>query len=285
TPFLTLLWVMIVKLFMAGDMYRNNVSPGVYPKWSKMHLRVWCIGRMEHMVLASLRAMYRSGPIMAFVLRHLGASAGKNLQCAYDAALSGPLDLISIGDDVAIQTGAYVQVARWSGQHLHVGPVRLESGCKIGMRAAIANNVTVGRGTWITPFTPILASVGSQEMWEGAPARLSGRCTELRRTARYCQYASPIWLLEALNIAMQIFISFWLIVLPPVAILCFASGLIPAADAELSGDYFRVTPLWEIVWHVSLYAFITTGLTLAVTALLECLFIRCTAASPGLYPS
>ena len=36
---------------------------------------------------------------------------------------------------------------------------------------------------------------------------------------------------------------------------------------------------------MSLYAFITTGLTLTVTAVLECLFIRCTAASPGLYPS
>ena len=222
---------------------------------------------------------------MAFVLRQLGASVGDNLQCAHDAHLSGPLDLISIDDNVAIQTGAYIQSTSWSGQSLHVGPVHLASGCKIGMRAAIANNVTVGRGSWITPFTPILASVGSHEMWEGAPARLSGRCTELKRTASYCQYASPIWLLEALNIAMQIFISFWLVVVPTAAILWFASGLIPAADAELSGDYFRVTPLWEILWHVSLYAFIATGLTLAVTSLLECLFIRCTAASPGLYPS
>ena len=182
---------------------------------------------------------------MAFVLRQLGASVGDNLQCAHDAHLSGPLDLISIDDDVAIQTGAYIQTTRWSGQYLHVGPVHLESGCKIGMRAAIANNVTVGRGSWITPFTPILASVGSHEMWEGAPARLSGRCTELKRTARACRYASPIWLLEALNIAMQIFISFWLIVVPTAAILWFASGLIPAADAELSGEYFRVTPLWR----------------------------------------
>ena len=115
------------------------------------------------------------------------------------------------------------------------------------MRAAIANDATVGPGSWITPFTPILASVGSHEMWEGAPARLSGRCTELGRTARYCRDASPIWLLEALNVAMQIFISIWLIVVPTAAILWFASGLIPAADAELSSDYFRVTPLWEIV--------------------------------------
>ena len=285
TPFAGLLWVMTIKFFMGGDIYKNNVTPGVYPKWSRMHLRIWCIGRLENMVLLTLRTLYRSAALMAFVLRQLGASVGDNVQCAHDAQLSGPLDLISIDDNVAIQTGAYIQATSWSGQSLHVGPVRLASGCKIGMRAAIANNVTVGPGSWITPFTPILASVGSHEMWEGAPARLSGRCTELRRTARYCQYASPIWLLEALNIAMQIFISFWLIVVPTAAILWFASGLIPAADAELSGDYFRVTPLWEILWHLSLYAFITTGLTLTVTALLECLFIRCTAASPGLYPS
>ncbi len=285
TPFAGLLWVMTIKLFMGGDIYKNNVSPGVYPKWSKMHLRIWCIGRLDNMVLLTLRTLYRSAPLMAFVLRQLGASVGDNLQCAHDAHLSGPLDLISIGDDVAIQTGAYIQSMSWSGQSLHVGPVHLESGCKIGMRAAIANGVTVGRGSWITPFTPILASVGSHEMWEGAPARLIGRCTELKRTASYCQYASPIWLLEALNIAMQIFISSWLVVVPTAAILWFASGLIPAADAELSGDYFRATPLWEILWHVSLYAFIVTGLTRAVTALLECLFIRCTAASPGLYPS
>ena len=284
-PFASLLWVMMIKFFMGGDIYKNNVTPGVYPKWSRMHLRIWCIGRLESMVLLPLRAMYRSAPLMAFVLRQLGATVGNNLQCAHDAYLSGPLDLISIEDDVAIQTGAYIQTTRWSGQYLHVGPVRLESGCKIGMRAAVANNVTVGRGTWITPFTPILSDVGSQEMWEGAPARLSGRCTELKRTANACQYAYPIWLLETLNILMQIFISFWLSVVPTAAILWFARGLIPAGEAELSGAYFRVTPLFEIVWHLTLYAFITTWVTIVVTSLLGCLFIRCTAASPGLYPS
>jgi non-ribosomal peptide synthetase-like protein len=284
-PFASLLWAMMIKLFMHGDIYKNNVSPGVYPKWSRMHLRIWCIGRLESIVLLTLRMMYRSAPLMAFMLRRLGASVGSNLQCAHDAELSGPLDLISIDDDVAIQTGAYIQTTRWSGPYLHVGRVHLESGCKIGMRAAIANNVTVGRGSWITPFTPLLANVGSQEMWEGAPARLGGRCTELKRTASACRYACPTWVLETLNILMQIFITFWLIVVPTAAILWFATGLIPAGDAELSGEYFKVTPLFEIVWHLTLYAFITTGATVVVTSVLGCLFMRCTRASPGLYPS
>ncbi len=284
-PFASLLWVMTIKFCMGGDIYKNNVTPGVYPKWSKMHLRIWCIERLENMVLLSLGAMYRSAPLMAFVLRQLGATVGDNLQCAHDAYLSGPLDLISIEDDVAIQTGAYIQTTRWSGQDLHVGPVHLESGCKIGMRAAIANNVTVGRGAWITPFTPILSDVGPQEMWEGAPARLSGRCTELKRTANTCRYAYPIWLLETLNILMQVFIFFWLSVVPTAAIFWFARGFIPAGEAELSDAYFRVTPLVEIVWHLTLYAFIATWVSVVVTSLLGCLFIRWTAASPGLYPS
>jgi non-ribosomal peptide synthetase-like protein len=285
TPFAFLLWVMMIKFLTGGGIYSNNVSPGVYPKWSKMHLRIWCIGRLENIVLLTLRVMYRSAPLMAFVLRQLGARVGDNLQCAHDTLLSGPLDLICIDDDVAIQTGAYIQTTRWSGQYLHVGPVHLESGCKIGMRAAIADGVTVGRGSWITPFTPILSNVGSQEMWEGAPARLSGRCTELMRTANTCQYASPIWLLEIANIVMQIFICFWLVVVPTAAILWFARGLIPAGDASLSDEYFRAAPLFDIVWQLTVYALITTWVTVVVTSVLGCLFIRYTAASPGLYPS
>ncbi|MGA8975167.1 MAG: phosphopantetheine-binding protein, partial [Pseudolabrys sp.] len=284
-PLVSLPWVMMIKLFLGGDIYKNNVTPGVYPKWSKMHLRIWCIGRLENMVLVPLAAMYRSAPLRSFALRQLGATVGDNLQCAHDADLSGPLDLMSIEDDVAVQTGAYIQTTKWSGQHLHVGSVHLESGCKIGMRAAIANNVTVGRGTWVTPFTPILTNVGSQEMWEGAPARRSGRCTELKRTAIICQYAYPIWLLETLNFLMQIFLSFWLIVVPTAAIFWFSRALVPAGAAELSDEYFRVTPLFEIVWHLTLYAFIATWGAIVVTSLLGCLFIRWTAASPGLYPS
>src|SRR6202041_2860324 len=157
--------------------------------------------------------------------------------------------------------------------------------CKIGMRAAIGNNVTVGRSTWIPPLTSILANVGSQQIGEGSPARLSGRCTELKRTAIACRYTYPIWLLETLNVLMQIFLSFWLIVVPTAAIFWLARALVPAGEAELSGEYFRVTPLLEIVWHLTLYAFIATWVTIVVTSLLGCLFIRWTAVSPGLYPS
>ena len=283
-PFANLLWVMGIKLVIGGHIYRNGVTPGVYPKWSRMHLRVWCIGRLENSVLLPLAAV-RSAPLMAFALRQLGARVGKNLQCAHDAYLSGPLDLITIDDDVAIQTGAYIQTTSWSGQDLHVGPVHLESGCKIGMRAAVANNVTVGRGSWITPFTPILSDVGAHEMWEGAPARFVGSCTELKRTAKVCRYAYPIWLLETVNIVMQAFLSFCLLVVPAVTLTWLAIRLIPAGELELFSLHLMVTPLPEILWQVTLYAFITAWASIVLTSLLVCVFVRFTAVSPGLYPS
>jgi non-ribosomal peptide synthetase-like protein len=285
TPFAALLWVMIIKLFMSGSIYKNNVSSGIYPKWSRMHLRVWCIGRMENLVLVTLRFMYRSAPLMAFMLRQLGASVGSNLQCAGDAHLSGPLDLLFTGDDVTVQTGAYVQTTRWSAEGMHVGPVRLKSGCKIGMRAAISPNVTVGRGSWITPFTPILTDVGPQEMWEGAPARRVGRCIALRRTAKTCSYAASIPLLELGNVLMQIMVSFCLVVAPAAVILWLAVELLPAGNADFADEYFRAAPFFQIIGNLTLYAFITTWVTLLVTSLLGALFVRCTAAKPGLYPS
>ena len=85
-----------------------------------------------------------------------------------------------------------------------------ESGCKIGMRAGVANHVTVGRGSWITPLTPVLGDVGPEEIWEGAPARFVGRCTELKRTSSRCRYVLPFWLLETLNLLMQVVLEFCL---------------------------------------------------------------------------
>jgi len=86
---------------------------------------------------------------------------------------------------------------------------------------------------------------------------------------------------------MQVFLSFCLIAAPTAAILWFARDIVFADDADLAREYFSVTPLFESVWRVTLYTFIkkkTTWVAVVVTSVLSCLFIRWTAASPGLYP-
>ncbi|MGI9483831.1 MAG: AMP-binding protein [Hyphomicrobiales bacterium] len=284
-PFANIGWVFVVKLFMFGHISRNNLAPGVYPKWSKMHFRVWCIGRLENSVLIPARAMFRSAPLLAFVLRRLGASVGANLQCAPDAEFSGPLDLLLIGDDVAIQTGAYVHLSMWKGQELHIGPIELDSGCKIGLRAAVGPDAVVGSGTWITPFTPILHSVGPGEIWEGAPAKFVGRTVSLKRSADSFNHQKPDWIPETANIIMQILIEFWLVIFPTAVVTWVTVKFIPASETEIASQYFKVMPLSEIVWQMGLFAFITAWVSVVLVSVLGCLFLRFTAASPGLYSS
>ena len=284
-PFANLLWVMAIKLLMGGHLYNNKVMPGIYPKWSRMHLRVWCIGRLESSVISPLGMMFRSAPLMAYVLRRLGAKVGSNLQCAHDVEFSGPLDLLCVGDNIAIQTGAYIHTSKWLGQNLHIGPISLEDNCKIGMRAAIGPDVNIGHGAWINPFTPILKDVGEQEMWEGAPAHCSGHCVNLARTATTCHSRLPSWLSETFNIAMQVFLDFWLFVVPTAAVTWFAASFIPVTETSAASEYFKVTPLTDIIWDMSLYTFITTWAAVLLISILVCLFLRCTPAAPGIYSS
>ena len=50
-----------MKFSMSGGIYNNNVTPGVYPKWSKVHLRIR-FTRLESLVLFTVRTMYRTAP-------------------------------------------------------------------------------------------------------------------------------------------------------------------------------------------------------------------------------
>ena len=65
----------------------------------------------------------------------------------------------------------------------------------------------------------------------------------------------------------------------------FVRGFTFAGQTELSDAYFNATPLLEVVWRLALDAFVTTWVAIVVISLLQCFFIRFTAASPGIYPS
>jgi non-ribosomal peptide synthetase-like protein len=282
-PFANLLWALAVKRYLLGTVFRGRIASGVYPKWSRVHLRNWCLERLQGAVLGPIGVAFRSPPLLAFALRQLGAAVGRNTECAHEVSFSGPIELLEIEDDVTVQTGAYIQMSHWVGGDLHIGPIKLRHGCKIGMRACVANDVVVGRGSWVTPFTPVLGDVGPGEIWEGAPARLNGRCLKLNRTASHCRSVLPIWALEIFNLTQQSLLDFVLMVAPTATVTWLARGFFPVVGSETTGDYFMTTPLGEIAGNMSLYAFATTWVAIITSSLLACLFLRLTRASPGLY--
>ncbi|MGD8588262.1 MAG: non-ribosomal peptide synthetase, partial [Chromatiales bacterium] len=44
-PFVNLIWVMLLKFVTGGHPREYHIAPGIYPKWSRMHLRLWFVGR------------------------------------------------------------------------------------------------------------------------------------------------------------------------------------------------------------------------------------------------
>ena len=177
-PFVSLLWVMMIKFFLDGDIYKNNVPPGCVPQVEQDASANWCIGR-------------RLEPTFK---RPNGRAAPACRPCS-------PRELLQDRD-------ASRHRRQCDGRPRHVD-----------------------HSVYPHPHQRRLAgAIG------GTAARCSGRCTELKRTAITCQYASPTWLLETLNVLMQILLSLWLIVVPAAAISWFARALIPAGEAELSGE-------------------------------------------------
>ena len=237
---------------------------------------------MENFVLRPLSSMYRA-PLESFRVEGSSARSGTEPSVRPGCLLAGPLDLISFEDDVAIQPEPTFKQQVGSGQQLRVGPVHLQSGCKIGMRAAVANNVTVGQGSWITPFTPILTTWARRRFGKELPrdyrplhrVEAHGKHVPVRVSdlvTRDCQHPdAAIRLLLAQRG-------------PHRSYRVVRQQLHPYRGIDgLHG--FQRDVVVQILWPLTLDAFITTWVTLVVTSLLACLFIRFTASSPGLCPA
>ena len=275
-PFAHLAWCMCVRRAWTGFV----LTPGIYPKWSQMHLRVWCVGRLQASVLRPLSAQPRSSRLMGWALRGLGAQIGSEFQCASNAEFAGPLSLLTAGHRVSIQPRALISLSTWIGQELHVGPVRLGDRCTVGARAGVFGGVTLGNGTWVTPLTPVRRNTAPGSILDGAPARDVGRRISLRRLETWRRLREPSRIEMAAGYGLQVVLEGLLVVLPASVIGWLAAR---ASEAEGAADHFLRMPLLAALGHVGLTAFAVTSSTILVTSLLTAVFLRMTRFRPGLY--
>ena len=280
-PFAALAWVVLLGWGL-GRRWRE-VAPGVYPKWSWMHLRVWWRGRCQQLVLRPLSTSFRWPLVMAAVLRCLGAKVGGNLQAATDAEFSGPLCLLDLGSDVAIQTGACVSTSRWVGQSLHLGRVQVGDGCVLGMRAGVAAGASLGQGCVLTPLSSVAERVGQDEQVEGAAGELRSRTRRLKRPERV---AAPVRLSvsgELVRVGLQLAIELVLVVVPAACVAWATAGLSLRGGAA-EGVSLRTVPPGVLLAGLAAYAVVTTWLSVVVTSVVGCLFLRLTRTQPGILP-
>jgi non-ribosomal peptide synthetase-like protein len=280
-PFAALVWVGVLGLLMGRRW--TEAATGVYPKWSWMHLRVWWLGRRQQLVLQPLSTSLRWPMVMATVLRRLGARVGSGLQAAADAEFYGPLCLLEIGDEVAIQTGACIATCRWVGQDLHLGRVVLRNGCMLGMRAGVTAGVTVGRGSWVTPLSAALSSTADGDLVEGAAADDRSKTVRLKRPATVRPPSPSVWMREAASVGVQMLLELVLVVTPAAAIAWGTATALLTATAGRGAEVTGLAPAMLLGWLV-VVAVVSTWLSVVATSLIGCVFLRLTRFGPGLRP-
>jgi non-ribosomal peptide synthetase-like protein len=110
-------------------------------------------------------------------LRALGARIGKRVHIHRGVNLfQGGWDLLDIGDDVTLSQDASVGLVLFERGHIVVGPVSVESGATIDIRAGVGPGSRVGRNAWLAPLSslPPGSTIPDHEEWDGVPARLVG---------------------------------------------------------------------------------------------------------------
>ncbi|MFK5635807.1 Pls/PosA family non-ribosomal peptide synthetase [Ornithinimicrobium sp. LYQ103] len=155
---------LLIRLVLRG------VHPGSWPRGGKVHLRLWLATRIQDELAAVSTA---GSPWLQRYARSLGADLGRGVDLH---ALPPVTGLLSVGPDAAVEPE--VDLGGWwiDGDRLHVGPVRVGAGARVGARSMLGPGAVVGAGAEVAPGSLVLGTIPAGEHWSGSPAeRVSPR--------------------------------------------------------------------------------------------------------------
>ena len=145
------------------------------PVWGGFHLRNWVV--TATMRLVPWKAL-QGTVFQQVVLRALGARIGRRVHIHRGVdLLRGGWDLLSIGNDVTISQDAALRLVELSQGEIVVGPVTLEDGATLDVRAGVDGHTRVGPGACLAPLSSLPSGerIPGGEIWDGIPARRAGR--------------------------------------------------------------------------------------------------------------
>lgn len=275
TPFLNLAWVRVLNALTG----LKPVSPGEYCKWSREHWQVWWRDSQQRVVLQPMNSWLRAPGVYAWLLRALGAQVGHGTHVSQSTEILGPLSMIHLGHGVVVQSGVQICSQYWRGDRLIIDAVSIGSGSKLGQRSLVAAGTSLGENCWLTPLSAPKqgAAIANGLMIDGVACEPVGARMTLRRPDTQLPPSDRRTLVELRGLVLQFLLECLLIVLPATLIFsAISNGLLrqyessaASSQSGLLADFF-------------LSAVVATWLTLVVTSILTCLFVRATAFQTGL---
>lgn len=176
--------VLFVLLAMAGGAiisrpFRGAFTEGIEPLYS-IRTQKWGVYGLV-MGIVHLTMLPRMSPFASLWIRWMGGRVGKRLWCVNPVGFSD-LAMLSIGDDVAIGSGAVIICHDVKRGRLELRPVTIGDGVTVGTHAVVLAGVTIGAGATVAPNSLVSSgtTIPPGEVWAGVPARaLAGQRARL----------------------------------------------------------------------------------------------------------
>jgi non-ribosomal peptide synthetase-like protein len=216
----------------------GRTKPGRYPLWGSYYYRWWLSERLLSLIPIKT---FQGTAVMRFYLRALGAKIGKDV-LINDVAL-GANDLVEIGDRACIGANANFANARVEGNELIIGAIKIGADVQIGTSCTIEEDVVVGDGAELADLTSISSGgrVGAWELWDGSPARRSGRVDR----SGLAPFATAGKARRSLMTFLQVLL---LIAMPPVSMLPIFAGFWAFNRVD---DLIGVADVDHLLYHLS----------------------------------
>jgi non-ribosomal peptide synthetase-like protein len=120
---------------------------------------------------AAVSALFNGTPFKGTIWRLLGVKVGRRL--FDDGGQLAEKNLVTIGDDVTINTGVWIQCHSQEDFVFKSDSINVGSGCTLGVGAEILYSVTIGDGAVLAPDSFLMKGeeVPPHTRWGGNPAR------------------------------------------------------------------------------------------------------------------
>ena len=150
---------------------RGKVAPGVYPRGSATHLRLWAA---EKWLAASGALNVSAANLNKVTARMLGNRVGKGVDLQALPTVSG---LLTIGEGAAVEPGVDMSGYWLDGDELHVGEVSIGPDARVGARSTLMPGTEIREGAHVEAGSTVTGAkpVKKHARWAGSPARKVGR--------------------------------------------------------------------------------------------------------------
>ncbi|MFD7026586.1 amino acid adenylation domain-containing protein [Streptomyces sp. NPDC059917] len=189
SPFLVppaLLLAVAAKRLLVGRYVAETV-----PAWSGRAMRMWAVRQTVRLVPWRTIA---GTEYQSMALRLLGARVGSRVHVHRGADLTqGGWDLLDIGDDVSIGQDASLRLIQLSGGRVNVGPVVLETGSTLDVRAGVGPGSRVGAGARVASLSsvPTGTEVPAGMLADGVPVHTESTAPPVPAVTRTGHRLSP----------------------------------------------------------------------------------------------